>query len=524
MSAVVSPLDLVLDTENPRFIILGNREQADIRKYLVTYEDVCELATGINEYGGLLPGERIVVLQEEDRYVVVEGNRRTCSLQLLLSRDLIPDGFVHRIPPTSESVIRNCSRIEVDILPNRNAAIELMSKRHIEGVKQWKPLAKKQFFAAHYRDGHGQSVYELSQITGIRQSEIRSDICDYKFFYKIYGKYTALHPDFDKELIILKTDPFWRIFKASFEYPAGNKTSPRDFFCISYSDTLDLICGIDMALFEQIAILVFEKAVVQEEITTRDVLTSVNGILPLLQAVLKKRETPSETTESNNKNETQEPPAGNSTDSTHPSQVESSRAPTTSSSTSDSDSNGEPADRSTTPENGQTSGGPSPRTFFEALSWHGKLDPANREHQGMLFAINELYRLSCIYAGRQRAYKAFPIATGMVLRTAYEQSLRFRLKQVNLWGSYLDSLGSGSKYPTLKTMEDFIGLGTNKNIVLPQHDMVLAFDQVIAASHREFLNGNIHYPGNISVTAESLEAMAARGMYSLLQSIINLAN
>ena len=50
MAIRVSPLDLLLDTENPRFVILQSREQADIRKYLVTYEDVCQLATDINTY------------------------------------------------------------------------------------------------------------------------------------------------------------------------------------------------------------------------------------------------------------------------------------------------------------------------------------------------------------------------------------------------------------------------------------------------------------------------------------------
>ena len=53
MAIAISPLDLLLDTENPRFVILQSREQADIRKYLVTYEDVCQLATDINTYGRL---------------------------------------------------------------------------------------------------------------------------------------------------------------------------------------------------------------------------------------------------------------------------------------------------------------------------------------------------------------------------------------------------------------------------------------------------------------------------------------
>ena len=111
----------------------------------------------------------------------------------------------------------------------------------------------------------------------------------------------------------------------------------------------------------------------------------------------------------------------------------------------------------------------------------------------------------------------------MVLRTVYEQALRLRLMQVNLWGAYCQTLRNSS-FPTLKSMEDFISIEANKSTVFPNRDMVLIYDRVIAATHRDFLNANIHYPGNINVTAASLEAIAAGGMFALIQGIINLIN
>lgn len=520
MSITISPLDLVLDTQNPRFVILARREQADIRKYLVTYEDVCQLATAINEYGSLLLGERIVVLQENGKYVVIEGNRRTCSLQLLLSRDLIPDGFAHRIPHTSAKILENCQSIEVDVLPNRDAALELMTKRHIQGVKEWKPLAKKQFFAANYKDGHGQSVQNLSRITGIREGEIKEDIRDYKFFSNVYEKYCAAHPDFDKEIIVLKTDPFWRIFKAKFEYPVGMKVSPKDFLKISYDDTFNTVSALPPALFEQITQLVFEKSIVQERITTRNVLSDIEEIRPLLQAVMDSIEvSPPNDGDTScgdgaaaGANGTQQPPA-NGGNGEHPPQggANGGRA-----GGQDGNTGGDNGDQS----GGPRPGGPPPRSFFETISWRDKLNPTNQQHQGLLYAINELYALSNTSCGRQKAYRTFPIATGMILRTVYEQALRLRLMQVNLWGAYCQTRNGA--LPTLKTMEDFINLGTNKATVFPDQGMIIIYDRVIAATHRDFLNANIHYPGNINVTADSLEAIAAGGMYALIQGIINL--
>lgn len=512
MAVTVSPLDLVLDVENPRFVILASREQADIRKYLVTYEDVCQLATAINEYGSLLPGERIVVLQEEDKYVVVEGNRRTCSLQFLLSRDLIPDGFAHRIPHTSAAVIEKCSSIEVDVLSDRNAALELMTKRHIQGVKQWKPLAKKQFFAANYQDGRGQSVHDLSRITGIREGEIKDDIRDYKFFSDVYTKYASNHPEFNREIIVLKTDPFWRIFKAKFEYPAGCKISPKEFLQISYDDTLNTVSSLSPALFEQITQLVFERTIVQEAVTTRNVLTDVEGIMPLLQAVVD-----CTTDKDGSEHAPTAEYASDAEDATNPETVHNkadSLSPHDASGKINSDSG------SNDLSGGPRPGGPLPRSFFETISWHGKLSPSIPSHQGLLYAINELYGLSSQHCNRQKAYRIFPIATGMVLRTVYEQALKLRLNQVGLWGTYIQGLNH--KLPTLSSMETFICNGTNKPVVFPDQSLLLAYDRVIAATHRDFLNANIHYPGNINVTADSLEAIAAGGMFSVIQGIINL--
>lgn len=148
------------------------------------------------------------------------------------------------------------------------------------------------------------------------------------------------------------------------------------------------------------------------------------------------------------------------------------------------------------------------------------MNPSNQDHQGLLCAVNELYGLSNTTCGRQKAYKTFPVATGMILRSVYEQALRLRLIQVRLWGAYYQTLSG--KLPALKSMEDFINAGANKPIVFPDQGMVIIYDRVIAATHREFLNANIHYPGNINVTADSLEAVAAGGMFALIQGIINL--
>jgi len=146
MTISISPLDLRLDEKNPRFVILSKRNQSEIIKYLLANEDVSQLATEINNNGDLLPGERIVVIKEKNKHIVVEGNRRTCSIQLLLSRKLIPHLFEHKIPRASDTVLKNCQKIEVDVVSDRDAALALMAKRHIVRSKTMETVCKKTVF------------------------------------------------------------------------------------------------------------------------------------------------------------------------------------------------------------------------------------------------------------------------------------------------------------------------------------------------------------------------------------------
>ncbi|HWP50689.1 MAG TPA: hypothetical protein VN626_03220, partial [Clostridia bacterium] len=378
MSIAISPLELLLDDENPRFVVLSSREQADIRKYLVTYEDVCALAVGINNYGGILLGERVVALKRGEKYVVIEGNRRTCALQLLLNPELIPDGFRHRFPAASDRLIEACQTIEVDLVPTREAALELMTKRHIEGVKQWKPLAKKQFFASNY--AVGRTVSNLSIITGMKESDIKADIRDYKFFLAAYTTYCACHLDFHGQIVDLKIDPFLRLFKALFAFN-GTKVKPVDILRITYTESHDTVSGLPAEIFMGIVQRAFEEATITERVNTRNTLEDVTGVIVALNAVIQ-AEAVNESEGSNlqDNNNLQHASAGNNSSGATP-QSSANTANSTNGSTggastevnTSSENNStsgispsEPASAEPAP-GGPTPGGPAPRTFFEAL-------------------------------------------------------------------------------------------------------------------------------------------------------------
>jgi hypothetical protein len=167
---------------------------------------------------------------------------------------------------------------------------------------------------------------------------------------------------------------------------------------------------------------------------------------------------------------------------------------------------------------GPTPGGGIPGTFFEHISWGGNLDPSNNDHIGLIVALDELHRMSSKKIredGRmEKIYCIFPVGAGMLLRTAYEQSLILQLKKTGLW----NNLKQQFTFPMLSNIETYVN--QNKTTVLPDQHMRKAFSSIISIRSRDFLNSNIHNPGLIRTTSSTLEGITNGGIYSLINLII----
>jgi len=83
----VNMMDLVLDPQNPRFASSelikksGSISQEIIIKHLLTYSKVSNLACRINSLEELHGADLITCYEENGKYIVLEGNRRSriCS-------------------------------------------------------------------------------------------------------------------------------------------------------------------------------------------------------------------------------------------------------------------------------------------------------------------------------------------------------------------------------------------------------------------------------------------------------------
>lgn len=87
--------NLLINTENPRFEMVPNQNEAIIKMIEDQKDKLSKLADDVVNYG-LNPSDLIIVIENEKEagfYNVLEGNRRIVVLKLLNNPNLIPDKF-----------------------------------------------------------------------------------------------------------------------------------------------------------------------------------------------------------------------------------------------------------------------------------------------------------------------------------------------------------------------------------------------------------------------------------------------
>jgi hypothetical protein len=210
----LNPVKIILDAQNPRIEVAGDADQDEIRLKLLAHEDVVKLALGIVEFGGLMPGERIIVCKENRKYVVVEGNRRVCACQLLLKPELIPEKFKKKFPVASQELKDAIKDIKADIAPDRDAAEPTITKRHTEpGIERWRTTAKMRR-ASKLLDA-GYDLAQIAEKLGARQSVLRASVREYRLLRYILDLDHRAWSQIELERLTdqtLQTNPYTRFF------------------------------------------------------------------------------------------------------------------------------------------------------------------------------------------------------------------------------------------------------------------------------------------------------------------------
>lgn len=148
-NAVLKIGSILLDPKNPR--IPAERRSDDQRaliRELLEHEDIRTLASSIAARG-VYPHERLIVVQEGRRFVVLEGNRRVAAVKLLLNPQLAPTtAQVRSFRLLSEKADHSeLGKLEAIIVDDRVAAAPIIARLHTRDPrKRWSSVQQARFY------------------------------------------------------------------------------------------------------------------------------------------------------------------------------------------------------------------------------------------------------------------------------------------------------------------------------------------------------------------------------------------
>lgn len=182
--------DLRYDPENPRLGGAAKRKNQDqIQEYLEGHPHYAlDLVASIVE-NGFLPYEPLVVRQEGDVFIVIEGNRRLSAVRSILSAP--PD----RYPPEVAARLQEIPVLVFAGAGDRGDSEEVLrylGVKHLFGFRDWPPTSKAMFL-----DKRVSSKKDLAQVLrelNIKRPEVARYLIPYrlkKAAKKIFSKVDA---------------------------------------------------------------------------------------------------------------------------------------------------------------------------------------------------------------------------------------------------------------------------------------------------------------------------------------------
>lgn len=171
----VPVVDLLYDPQNPR---LGgaakNKTQEQIQKYLEGQPHYALELVGSIVENGFLPYEPLIVRQEDNKFVVIEGNRRLAAVRSILSEP--PDKY----PP---EVVARSQQLPVLVFADgvhrdSEEVLRYLGVKHLFGFREWTPTSKAMFL--DQRIGSKKDLAQVLRELNIKKQEVGRYLIPYR--------------------------------------------------------------------------------------------------------------------------------------------------------------------------------------------------------------------------------------------------------------------------------------------------------------------------------------------------------
>lgn len=253
---------LRLDSDNPRLTEYGKKPtQPDIIDYLITHEKVYELAKTIISQGYFL-NEQPIVTKEDNKFVVLEGNRRVCACKILINPDLIKSSSKRsQLKKELKGFdLEMIKKLDVIIAPDRESADIMIVNRHTGGsvVEKWDKTKQDRFIFKRFIAG--ESIEQMAQKFHLMKAEIKDSLQRHNVFSEI------LKLDFDEHTKkILDEETKFNITNVERVY---SSKIGRDFLGIEFNDVGQIVKKLPVQEFNKRLKTIVDK-VISGEINSR---------------------------------------------------------------------------------------------------------------------------------------------------------------------------------------------------------------------------------------------------------------
>ncbi|GAB5466819.1 MAG: hypothetical protein Kapaf2KO_22550 [Candidatus Kapaibacteriales bacterium] len=218
--------DLLLDIDNPRikeFTLFTKDHQEEVARILWEEMSLDELLFSFIS-NGYWKYEPIIVLVDNQKKIVVEGNRRVAALKIL-------HGYYEiKLPHYIEEKITNelkedTLEIPAIITKSRKESWKFIGFKHVNGPAKWGSFSKAQY------------IYEIHTNYRIPINEIAYQIGDtHNTASKLYLGYKLLELARDKEIYDYKSDIFDKRLHFSHLYTALQRDGYRKYLGLDSKD------------------------------------------------------------------------------------------------------------------------------------------------------------------------------------------------------------------------------------------------------------------------------------------------
>ena len=150
--------DLFLDPENIRLDVEVQSSQEALINDLFANENAMQVLESIAT-NGFFPDEVPVVVKEDGKFIVIDGNRRIAAIKALTRPEIIPSKETS-IKTIVKTAITPIKEVEVVVAPDRNSVMHFLASKHTQNTKRaWRPLRQAYFYKAELE--RGKTVQDL---------------------------------------------------------------------------------------------------------------------------------------------------------------------------------------------------------------------------------------------------------------------------------------------------------------------------------------------------------------------------